>query len=78
MSNARTTTRTAQGAGAEPWRRVRSCGETEHAPELLPGKRHSQVAVEDPIKPGEHFVNIIEALREERRRAAGTTPDNPA
>ena len=33
----------------------------------LPGERHSHVAVEDAIEQGELFVNIVEALREERR-----------
>ena len=42
------------------------------------GKRHSHVAAEDALEQGQLFVNIIEALREERRRAAGTMPDNPA
>ena len=33
----------------------------------LPGRRHSHVAVEDAIEQGELFVNVVNALREERR-----------
>ena len=35
------------------------------------GRRHSHVAVQDAIEQGELFVNIVEALREERRVRLG-------
>ena len=43
-------------------------------PSWFSGRRHSHVAVQDAIEQGELFVNIVEALREERRRSAGTRP----
>ena len=35
------------------------------------GQRHSHIAVQDAIEQGGLFVNIVEALREERRARSG-------
>ena len=40
----------------------------------LPGRRHTHVAVEDAIEQGDLFVNIVGALRKERRDEPGTGP----
>ena len=47
-------------------------------PGWFSGRAHSHVAVQDAIEQGELFVNIVEALREERRRLSGTSPGDVA
>ena len=39
------------------------------------GRKHTHVAIQDAIEQGELFVNIVEALREERRRSSGRAPE---
>ena len=53
-----------------------AAGKQNTPPIWLPGKCHSHVAVEDAIKQGEIFVNVVGALREERRSRAETRPGN--
>lgn len=40
-------------------------------PSWFSGRRHSHVAVQDAIEQGELFINIVEALRKERRARNG-------
>ena len=40
-------------------------------PNWFSGQRHTHIAVEDAIEQGGLFVNIVEALREERRARSG-------